>query len=87
MTRDRNEAALRFEAVASELHQRVDSRDLEGMDALNDAISSLKVEREALEATPTWPWPAETVRLLITALALLLGLWLIQFFLQRVLVP
>jgi hypothetical protein len=82
-TRTQNEAALRFEAVVAELHQRVDNGHLEGMDALNDAISSLQVERDALKATPTWPWAPETVRLLITALALPLGLWLIQFLVQR----
>jgi hypothetical protein len=86
-TRMQSEAALRFEAIVSELHRRVDSGSLEGMDALNDAISSLEVEQEALKKTPTWPWQPETVRLLITALALPLGLWLIQFFLQRTLAP
>ena len=35
----------------------------------------------------TWPWPPETVRLLITALALPLGLWLIQFLVQRAFGP
>jgi hypothetical protein len=86
-TRMQNEAALRFEAVVDELHQRVDSGNLQGMDELNDAISSLQVERDALRAAPTWPWPPETVRLLVTALALPLGLWLIQFFLQRAFAP
>lgn len=85
--RMQNDAALRFEAVAGELHQRIDSGNLEGMDALNDAISSLKVERDALKAAPTWPWPPETVRLLVTALALPLGLWLIQFVVQRAFGP
>ena len=85
--RMQNEAALRFEAIVGELHQRIDSGNLEVMDALNDAISSLKVERDALKAAPTWPWPPETVRLLITALALPLGLWLIQFLVQRAFGP
>jgi hypothetical protein len=86
-THMQNEAALRFEAIVSELHKRVDSGNLDGMDTLNDAISSLEVERDALKKMPTWPWPPETVRLLITALALPLGLWLIQFFLQRAFAP
>ena len=34
-----------------------------------------------------WPWRPDTVRLLITALALPLGLWLIQYVLQLVIGP
>jgi hypothetical protein len=40
-----------------------------------------------LERIPTWPWRPETLRLLITALVLPLGLWLAQFILQRLLGP
>jgi hypothetical protein len=86
-TRAQSEAALRLEAMIVELHRRVDDMDLTKMGALNDAISSLEIERNALKKVPTWPWQPETVRLLITALALPLGLWLIQYVLQRVLAP
>jgi hypothetical protein len=86
-TRLRGEAALRFEAAIAELHQCVDSGNLEGMDDLNKAIDSLEIERKALQEIPTWPWQPETVRLLVTALALPLGLWIIQFILQRLLAP
>lgn len=86
-TRAQSEAALRLEAMITELHRRVDNMDLTEMGALNDAISSLETERNALKKIPTWPWQPETVRLLITALALPLGLWLIQYMLQRMLAP
>ena len=82
-----DEAAQRFEATVSELHKSVDSGNLKGIDRVNLAIASLEMERNALGRIPTWPWQAETVRLLITALALPLGLWIIQIVLQRVMAP
>jgi hypothetical protein len=82
-----DEANQRFEAAIVELHQRMDNRKLEGMTDLNMAIASLKIELNALKRISTWPWEPETIRVLITALALPLGLWGIQFFLQRVLGP
>jgi hypothetical protein len=81
------EAALRFEAAIAGLHQRMDSGKLEGMTDLNMAIASLELEQNALNRIPTWPWQPETVRWLVTALVLPLGLWIIQFVLQRVLGP
>jgi hypothetical protein len=80
-----DEANQRFEAAIVDLHQRVDSGKLEGMVDMHRAMAGLEIERSALEKIPTWPWEPEVVRLLITALALPLGLWLIQFILQRVL--
>jgi hypothetical protein len=79
------EATQRFEATITQLHQQVDSENLEGMMNLNMAMASLEMERNALGKIPTWPWEPEVVRLLITALALPLGLWVVQFILQRVL--
>jgi hypothetical protein len=78
-----DECSLRLEAAITELHRRVDHEQLEGMDDLNKTIASLEIELNLLEAVPTWPWQPETVRLLITALALPLGLWLAQYVLQR----
>ena len=78
-----DECSVRIEAAIAELHRRVDSQGLEGMDDLNKTISSLEIEQNLLEKIPTWPWRPETVRLLITALALPLGLWFIQYLLQR----
>ena len=78
-----DECSMRVETAIAELHRRVDSGGLEGMDDLNNTISSLEIEQNLLERIPTWPWRPETVRLLITALALPLGLWFIQYVLQR----
>jgi hypothetical protein len=80
-----DECSLRLEATIAELHQRLDLGSLEGMDGLNDAMASLEIEQTALDRIPTWPWQPETVRLLITALAFPLGLWVIQYVLQLLL--
>jgi hypothetical protein len=80
-----DEASLRFEAAIVELHRRLDEGQLEDMDNLNKAIASLEIERNIWNRIPTWPWEPETLRLLITALALPLGLWIIQYLLQQAL--
>jgi hypothetical protein len=55
------------------------------MDDLYNAIAGLEIQQNAVNKIPTWPWEPETVRLLITALALPLGLWIAQFVPQRLL--
>jgi hypothetical protein len=80
-----DELSLRFEALIVELRERVDSRDLEGIDGLTTLIAALEIEEEALHNVSTWPWQPETVRYLMTALLLPLVLWLVQFLLQRAL--
>ena len=80
-----DECSVRIEVAIAELHRRVDNQELQGMDDLNKTISSLEIEQNLLEGIPTWPWRPETVRLLITALALPLGLWFVQYLLQRLL--
>ena len=82
-----DEVAFRFEATVGELHRRVDEGNLQGMDDLNKTMASLEIEQNLLKEIPTWPWQPETVRLLITALALPLGLWIAQYLLQRVWSP
>jgi hypothetical protein len=80
-----DEANQRFHTIILELHRRVDEGKFEGMDDVNKAIDGLEIERNALGRIPTWPWEPEVVRLLITALALPLGLWIAQYVLQSVL--
>ena len=79
------EISLRSETAMLELLQRMDEGKLEGMSELSEAIASLETEQNALKRIPTWPWQPETVRSLITALLLPLGLWIAQYVLQRLL--
>jgi hypothetical protein len=82
-----DECSIRLEAAIADLHQRVDGGALTAMDDLNKTITSLELELNLLEKIPTWPWRSETVRLLLTALALPLGLWLVQYVLQQLMGP
>lgn len=86
MEKDRllDEATQRLESTIAELHQQIDDHKLEGIGQLNTAMTTLQTEINILKKTPTWPWEPEVVRLLITALALPLGVWLVQFILQRI---
>jgi hypothetical protein len=79
------EANQRFETAINLLHKRVDDGKIEGSMDMNMTIASLKSELNTIEKIPTWPWQPETLRLLISALALPLGVWFIQFILQRIL--
>lgn len=81
------EANQRYETAINLLHKRVDDGEIEGSMDMNMTLGSLTSELKMIEKIPTWPWQPETLRLLISALALPLGLWFIQFFLQRLLSP
>ena len=82
-----DEANQRLESMISELHQQVDERKLASMTDLNMAMSCLEIELNTLRKTPTWPWEPEVIQVLITALALPLGLWLLQLMLERIISP
>jgi hypothetical protein len=82
-----DENSLLLEAKLVELHQGLNRGELDGMENLNMAIASLEIEQNVLNRIPTWPWQPETVRLLVTAVLLPLGLWIVQIVLQVVMGP
>jgi len=77
------EAGRRMEAGVAELHRRMDKNELARMDDLNKALSSLEIERAALERVPTWPWERGTLRSLVAAILIPLLIFVIQAVLQR----
>jgi len=79
------ESGRRFETAVAELHQRVDKKALAKMDDLNKTLTSLELERAALQRIPTWPWDPGTPRGLAVTLVLPLIIWLAQYILQRLL--
>jgi hypothetical protein len=81
-----DEAYLRLQGTINELHQQIDGGNLERMEQLNFAIASLEIEINTLKKIRTWPWEPETLQILITALAFPLGLWIIQFIVERLMV-
>jgi hypothetical protein len=79
------EAYKRYEAIVAEIHRRVDDNDFAGVSELSMGFTSLEQEINTIKKTATWPWQPETIRWLVTALVLPLGLWLIQYLLQQLL--
>jgi len=77
------QANIRFEAISQVLHQHVDEQNLDGTMDVSMTISGLNAELATIEKIPTWPWQPETLRILITALAFPLGVWLLQYLLGR----
>ncbi len=82
-TRLLGEAKRRYENLLSKMHKCIDEDRFEGFDDIHLAISSIEMEISALKRIPTWPWQPETVRWFITALVIPLGVWLLQYALQR----
>ncbi len=82
-----DEANQRLEATILELHRRVDEGELEKMSDLRMTMAGLEMELNTLARIPTWPWEPETVQWLATALVIPLGLWILQFVMQRMLGP
>lgn len=80
-----DEAYMRLEATIAELHRQLDNGEFREMEAMNYAIASLEIELNTLKRIRTWPWEPETLQLLITALALPLGLWILQLIFERML--
>lgn len=79
------ESTARFEAAVTELHRRVDQKQLRAMDDLNKTLASLEIELAALRRIPTWPWEPGTVRGVAVAVFLPILLWLGQWALERML--
>ena len=71
-----------YQDVTAELHQKIAEKELAEIANVNMAMINLEMEKATLEKIPTWPWDPEALRLLITALALPLGVWLLQLVLQ-----
>lgn len=74
-----------FEALSSELHQRIASNAFEEMAHIKDGLEAVSREVEFLDKIHTWPWQRETVGGLSTALVLPIILWLVTRFLDKLL--
>jgi hypothetical protein len=74
-----------FEAAFAMFNQRFQDEDYTEMDRLHGMISSLEIQHRKIKAIPTWPWRPETVRPALTAIALPLILWVLQYLVEQVL--
>lgn len=79
------ETAIRSRSVAALLHERIDQRQLAGIDEVHKAITALEFETARLLKIPTWPWHPGTFRGLLAAVFLPLLVWTVQNVLQRLL--
>ncbi len=76
---------LRFETLFKELNRSIDEDNHEETDRLNRTIASLDVQYTRISDVPTWPWRAETARLVLTAIAIPLVLMVLQYFVLQAL--
>jgi hypothetical protein len=79
------ESAQRLEAAIADLHARMDSGKLDGIENLIKGMEGLEINHNAVSRISTWPWAAETPRGLVAALLFPLMVWLGQWLLQRIL--
>lgn len=73
--------------IIAELHRRVDSLDMSGIDDVHKTLSGLELEHKMLDGISTWPWNPGTPRAVAAALLLPIVLWLAQWLLERALTP
>jgi hypothetical protein len=71
--------------VMSRVYHLLDSGESGDLVALKNATDSLIAEQNTLEKLPTWPWHADTLRLVSTALVLPLLAYLIERILAAIL--
>jgi hypothetical protein len=79
------ECSKRYEALMSDWHLKVDSREFDGSGVLHNAIRSLVVEKDEIQKVPTWPWPPGMLRGWIASLFLPVVVWVLQWLVERLL--
>jgi hypothetical protein len=72
------QSALRLEALTARLHERVEQGVLEDADKLNQQLTSLITERDALNRVSTWPWEPATLTAFVTTMVLPAIVWVLQ---------
>lgn len=72
----------RWQSIMAALHRDVDSSTFDNSGKYRDFLSSLDLERGVLKKIPTWPWEPETLRGFLSALALPIVIFLIQYVLR-----
>jgi hypothetical protein len=77
------EAGARYAALLARLHECVDQGVLTDADKLNNQLSSIAAEREALARVSTWPWEPATLTGFVSALIFPVALWAVQRLLTR----
>jgi hypothetical protein len=74
----------RLKAILAEINLDVDARDLTRADGLQKTLANVTAQRDIIAKLSTWPWSAGTLRALVTAILLPLGLYILQRLLAQV---
>jgi hypothetical protein len=78
-----HEIDLQFEALFAKFNQRLRDDDHVEIERLNGTISSLEIQHRKIKAIPTWPWRPETVRTVLTVIAIPLVVSILQVLIQQ----
>jgi hypothetical protein len=78
------EVSGRLASVLRKLHRDVEADDFDKMGGIQNALSSLRLEREQLAEISTWPWETGTLRGFVTAILIPILLWLLTRLLERI---
>lgn len=79
------EVQAKKEALIRKLFFRLEKNDLEGIENLEHALSSVEKADNEIKKISTWPWQTNTLRQMIGALFLPITIWIIQYFLNLLL--
>ncbi len=79
------ELGMRVERASRDLRDAVDAGDTSRMAPLKDALLGLEASVRLAERSSTWPWNPETPRMVLSALLLPLGAWVLQRALDKLL--
>ncbi|MDX1418127.1 MAG: hypothetical protein R3293_28255 [Candidatus Promineifilaceae bacterium] len=80
-----SEIEQQFEQIFSRFNKHIAENNDDAAQKLNGTIMSLEIQYNKINAVPTWPWRPETVRGVLTAVALPVLLMFVQYFVQQVL--
>jgi hypothetical protein len=78
-----DENARQTEQAISRLTGQLEGGHYEGLEGVDQALTSLEKARQQIERISTWPWRTETLRQVIVAIVLPLLIWLIQYFMAQ----
>jgi hypothetical protein len=74
-----------WQAITAGLHRDAEAQMIDSATKYRDFLISLDMERSLLKKVPTWPWEPETLRGFLSALALPIVLFLIQYVIGQML--
>lgn len=81
------ENSIRIQTTAESLYKQIDDHTFQNGAAMRDSLTALDIHAKALDKIPTWPWEPGMPRTVLTAILFPIIVFLIQFVIQKFLVP